>query len=167
MFPLSQATGYAVLALNCMEEPGGEPIQVATVAANMGLPAAFLAKVVNRLASHGLVTTRRGRHGGVVLARPAQLISLAEILQAVEGDDWDKGCFLGHKSCLVSDCQCPMPLPWRERIEDFKVQMAQTSLANLGCYAPQGIPARPVRGKCPEKGTTASGRAPARGPARG
>lgn len=51
MFPLSQATGYAVLALNCMEEPGGEPIQVATVAANMGLPAAFLAKVVNRLAS--------------------------------------------------------------------------------------------------------------------
>lgn len=141
MFPLSLTTGYAVLALNCLEAPGGEPVQVASVAATMGLPGPFLSKIVNRLAVEGLVKTRRGRCGGVTLAREASNISLEEIVRAVDGENWDKGCFLGLRTCRVPEGRCPLHQFWLDQIEVFRARMASVSLADLGCFNPiDGVP---------------------------
>ncbi len=136
MFPLSLTTGYAVLALNCMKTPGGDPVQVASVATATGLPGPFLAKIVNRLATQGLVKTRRGRKGGVVLARPADQITLVDIVRAVEGEDWDKGCFLGLRKCGVPEGYCPIHEFWLEEIERFRIKMASITLAQLECFDP-------------------------------
>lgn len=136
MFPLSLTTGYAVLALNCMKAPGGDPVQVASVAAATGLPGPFLSKIVNRLATQGLVVTRRGRSGGVTLARASDQISLEEIVRAVEGEDWDKGCFLGLRKCGVPEGYCPFHEFWLEEIERFRAKMASVTLANLECFNP-------------------------------
>ena len=152
MFPLSLTTGYAVLALNCMEDPGGHPSQVATIAAATGLPGPFLSKIVNRLAAQGLVKTRRGRSGGVILTRPAKEISLDEIVTAVEGEGWDKACFLGLRTCAVPEPEehCPFHEFWLEEIGRFRAKMAATSLADLACFdpvtskeVPVGTPAKP------------------------
>lgn len=137
MFPLSLTTGYAVLALNCMKTPGGDPVQVASVASATGLPGPFLSKIVNRMATQGLVKTRRGRSGGVVLARPADQITLVDIVRAVEGEDWDKGCFLGLRKCGVPEGYCPIHEFWLEEIERFRAKMASITLANLECFDPQ------------------------------
>jgi Rrf2 family protein len=136
MFPLSLTTGYAVLALNCMNAPGGDPVQVASVAAATGLPGPFLSKIVNRLATQGLVVTRRGRSGGVTLARSADQISLVEIVRAVEGEDWDKGCFLGLRKCGVPEGFCPFHEFWLEEIERFRTKMTSITLANMACFNP-------------------------------
>jgi len=136
MFPLSLTTGYAVLALNCMNAPGGDPVQVASVATATGLPGPFLSKIVNRLATQGLVKTRRGRSGGVVLARPADQISLREIVEAVEGEGWDKGCFLGLRKCGVPEGYCPFHEFWLEEIERFRTKLNSVTLANLECFNP-------------------------------
>lgn len=137
MFPLSLTTGYAVLALNCMKSPGNEPVQVASVAASTGLPGPFLSKIVNRLAAQGLVTTRRGRKGGVTLARPADQITLVDIVAAVDGDDWDKGCFMGLRKCGVPEGYCPIHEFWLEEITRFREKMASITLAHLECFDPQ------------------------------
>lgn len=136
MFPLSLTTGYAVLALNCMKTPGGDPVQVASVATATGLPGPFLSKIVNRLATQGLVKTRRGRNGGVVLARPADQITLVDIVRAVDGEDWDKGCFLGLRKCGVPEGHCPIHEFWLEQIECFRVKMGSITLAQLDCFDP-------------------------------
>jgi Rrf2 family protein len=136
MFPLSLTTGYAVLALNCIETAGDDPVQVASVASSTGLPGPFLSKIVNRLASQGLVNTRRGRNGGVTLARAADQITLVEIVQAVEGEGWDKGCFLGLRKCGVPEGYCPFHEFWLEEIERFRAKMNAVTLANLGCFNP-------------------------------
>jgi Rrf2 family iron-sulfur cluster assembly transcriptional regulator len=136
MFPLSLSTGYAVLALNCMNSADGDPTQVASVAAATGLPGPFLSKIVNRLAAEGLVKTRRGRSGGIALARPADQITLEEIVRAVEGEDWDKGCFLGLRKCGVPDGHCPFHDFWLEGIERFRAKMASVTLADLECFNP-------------------------------
>lgn len=156
MFPLSLTTGYAVLALNCMEGPGGNPAQVASIAASTKLPGPFLAKIVNRLGTQGLVKTRRGRSGGVLLSRPAEQITLDEIVTAVEGEGWDKGCFLGLRTCAVPEPEghCPFHEFWVEEIGRFRAKMAATSLADLGCFDPialvDSIASAPSKPGCPE-----------------
>src|SRR3954464_8565676 len=63
----------------------GELAQIEMLARTEAVPANFLAQILIKLRDHGLITSRRGNHGGYVLARPPEEISLHDILVAVEG----------------------------------------------------------------------------------
>lgn len=63
----------------------GQLAQIEHLAREEAVPANFLAQILIRLRNHGLVTSRRGNHGGYTLARPPEEISLHDILVAVEG----------------------------------------------------------------------------------
>jgi Rrf2 family cysteine metabolism transcriptional repressor len=62
------------------------PISLGSIADAEGLPLAYLEHLVQRLRRAGLVESRRGAHGGYSLSRPAKLISMAEVVEALEGD---------------------------------------------------------------------------------
>jgi Rrf2 family protein len=63
----------------------GELAQIEHLAKAEAVPANFLAQILGKLRTHGLITSRRGNQGGYVLARPPEEISLHDILLAVEG----------------------------------------------------------------------------------
>lgn len=63
----------------------GELAQIEHLARTEAVPANFLAQILLKLRDHGLITSRRGNHGGYTLARPPEEISLHDILMAVEG----------------------------------------------------------------------------------
>jgi Rrf2 family transcriptional regulator, cysteine metabolism repressor len=63
----------------------GELAQIEHLAQAEAVPASFLAQILGKLRNHGLIVSRRGNHGGYVLARPPEEISLHDILLAVEG----------------------------------------------------------------------------------
>ena len=63
----------------------GELAQIEQLAQAEAVPANFLAQILGKLRNHGLITSRRGNQGGYTLARPAEEISLYDILMAVEG----------------------------------------------------------------------------------
>jgi Rrf2 family cysteine metabolism transcriptional repressor len=63
----------------------GELAQIDQLAKIEAVPANFLAQILVKLRDHGLVTSRRGNHGGYCLAQSPQDISLHDILVAVEG----------------------------------------------------------------------------------
>ena len=63
----------------------GELAQIDHLAETEAVPANFLAQILLNLRDHGLITSRRGNRGGYTLARPAEDISLYDILMAVEG----------------------------------------------------------------------------------
>jgi Rrf2 family cysteine metabolism transcriptional repressor len=63
----------------------GEPIPLGSIAESEGLPLAYLEHLVQRLRRAQLVESRRGAHGGYSLARPAQSITMAEVVEALEG----------------------------------------------------------------------------------
>ncbi len=63
----------------------GELAQIEHLARIESVPANFLAQILGKLRNHGLITSRRGNHGGYCLAHPPQEISLYDILTAVEG----------------------------------------------------------------------------------
>lgn len=58
--------------------------QIEHLARTESVPANFLAQILGKLKTHGLITSRRGNLGGYMLARPPEEISLHDILLAVE-----------------------------------------------------------------------------------
>lgn len=63
----------------------GELAQIEQLSRIEAVPANFLAQILIKLRDHGLITSRRGNHGGYILARAPEDISLYDILLAVEG----------------------------------------------------------------------------------
>jgi Rrf2 family cysteine metabolism transcriptional repressor len=86
---LSAKTEYACLAmLELAKQYGsGEPVQLRCIAAEHGIPSRFLVQILLQLKGAGLVASTRGQAGGYRLARPPQKITLAEVIDATEGDD--------------------------------------------------------------------------------
>ena len=62
-----------------------QPTSLKAIADAEGLPLAYLEQVVARLRKAGLVMSARGAHGGYWLARPAEEITMDEVVQALEG----------------------------------------------------------------------------------
>jgi Rrf2 family protein len=72
---------------------GAEPVALAEIAEHEGLPLAYLEHLVARLRRAGLVESRRGAHGGYLLARPSAQITMAEVVEALEGRIAPIECF--------------------------------------------------------------------------
>ncbi len=130
MLSLSQTTGYAIRALICLPACQQPPRLVAEVARCTGIPRAYLAKIIHRLARRGLVAARRGHRGGITLARPAGAISLLDVVEAVEGPNWLGRCLLGLEECQNQQ-ECPTHEFWRETCARIRDKLATTSLAAI------------------------------------
>lgn len=66
-------------------EKSGKPVKGETLAGLQGIPQNFLENILTELRRAGIIRTRRGADGGYQLARPADDITVAEVLRAVEG----------------------------------------------------------------------------------
>ena len=83
---LSSMADYAVVTMSAAARHCGfAQVNAAQLAAETGLPAPTVQKLVSKLTAAGLLRTARGVGGGLKLARPAAAISLADIIEAVEG----------------------------------------------------------------------------------
>lgn len=83
---LSNLTDYAVVAMCAASRHcGGGRTSAAELAAETGLPVPTVQKLVSKLSAAGLLRSTRGAGGGLQLARPAAAITVADIVEAVEG----------------------------------------------------------------------------------
>jgi Rrf2 family protein len=83
---LSTTAAHAVRALAFLaRQPGGRPVPSHTIATAEGLSGLFLLKVLRPLVAAGVLLSGRGPNGGYRLARPAQRISLLDVVEAVDG----------------------------------------------------------------------------------
>ena len=91
------------------------PVSLGSIAEAEGLPLAYLEHLVQRLRREGLVASRRGAHGGYTLSRPAQEITMAEIVSALEGHLAPIECITPEGMCsreVKGDAPCPTKLLW-------------------------------------------------------
>jgi Rrf2 family cysteine metabolism transcriptional repressor len=84
MFSTKAEYGVRVM-VELARRAGEDPIPLAEIAAHDGLPLAYLEHLVARLRKAGLVDSRRGSRGGYLLARSPKDITMAEIVEALEG----------------------------------------------------------------------------------
>ena len=83
---LSNLADYAVVAMCAASRHcGGAKTSAGELAAETGLPVPTVQKLVSKLSAAGLLRSSRGAGGGLQLARPAAAITVADIVEAVEG----------------------------------------------------------------------------------
>jgi Rrf2 family transcriptional regulator, cysteine metabolism repressor len=114
------------------------PTSLKAIADAEGLPLAYLEQVVARLRRAGLVMSARGAHGGYWLSRPAEEISMDEVVQALEGTIAPMECFVhDHTERVLCSHMpdagrgCATKLLWT-RVQGGIIRSLQgTSLAEL------------------------------------
>ncbi|MES2119929.1 MAG: Rrf2 family transcriptional regulator [Pseudomonadota bacterium] len=83
---LSHLADYAVVLMTAAaRRPAGARLSATELSAETGVPLPTAQKLMGQLAGNGLLTSARGAAGGFALAHPADQISLADIVEAVEG----------------------------------------------------------------------------------
>ena len=116
MFSTKAEYGVRVMA-HLATNAGGQPISLGAIAESEGLPLAYLEHLVQRLRRAGLVESRRGAHGGYSLARPPADVTMAEVVEALEGAIAPIECISsaedGSLVCArESESPCPTKLLW-------------------------------------------------------
>jgi len=83
---ISQRSTYGIMAaVDMAMQANKAPIQAKSIARRQGIPARFLEQVLHAMKKAGLVSSLRGAQGGYVLSKKPSELSLAEILEALEG----------------------------------------------------------------------------------
>lgn len=85
MISITSKSRYAVVALAELARSGERPVPIAQVAERREMPVQFLEQLFATLRRAGLLQSHRGVKGGYTLARPADQITVLEVVQALDG----------------------------------------------------------------------------------
>jgi len=121
MLRLSKKAEYALMALKDLAlRPEAEAASAREIARRFRIPIELMAKVLQRLARRNLLTSHHGTRGGYLLARPASQISVADVIEAIDGPVTVTACTSADDDCdQYATCNIRDPL-WR--IKDQIVQ---------------------------------------------
>lgn len=135
---LSSLADYAIVMMSAAARRcgGAARVNATILAAETGLPLPTVQKLVSRLAAAGLIESSRGTGGGFRLSRPAASISLADLIEAVEGPIALATCVddARHDCALEGDCR--VKPHWRVVNAAVRDALAGVSLARLSALAP-------------------------------
>lgn len=133
MLSLSKTTGYAILALTCLEEAQGDWLKARKISECTGIPIPYLSKLLHLLGHAGIVIGKRGTFGGYALASPSEEISLIEVAVAVEGESWLPKCLLGLTECSHESI-CPTHDFWAQERARIKYKLAHTTIKDIARF---------------------------------
>lgn len=140
----SQTTEYALRAVVCLAQSPGQYLTTGQIAQRTLVPAGYLSKVMQGLCRGNLVIAHRGLHGGHELARPADQITILDVVNSVEPFKRITQCPLGlteHGANL-----CPLHRKMDSALAQVEEAFATTTLADLLSDQSANVPLCPVPG---------------------
>ncbi|GAA4402489.1 RrF2 family transcriptional regulator [Tsukamurella soli] len=138
---------HVCVLLHWLEEGDITPVPVAQLAEAYDLPPAYLSKQLQALARIGITESLPGRHGGIRLARPAAVVTLMDVVAAIEGPGDAFACTEIRQRgpsepgqpardftapCGIAHAMRSAELAWRR-------ELAATSIADLAAATPKSI----------------------------
>lgn len=137
MLKLSKKADYALIAVRHLARHGAERSQsAADIAEIYCISTTLLAKVLQRLAKHGLVTARHGSSGGYQLARHPNDISALEVISAVDGPLMITSCVTSHGDCGQS-MKCTVREPLRRVNESIVEVLRSVTISQMTEESPE------------------------------
>ena len=153
---ISPTAEYALRAMVAIAQSNGDAVVTPTIAEITKVPPGYLPKVLQTLRKAGLVNSKRGLGGGFTLARPAEDLTVLEVVNAVDPIKRIHRCPLGIDSHGTD--LCPLHQRLDEAAEMVERSFASTTIAELisapGRNAPLCQPAKPIGLATPSKGET-------------
>jgi Rrf2 family cysteine metabolism transcriptional repressor len=117
MISVTSKSRYAVVAMAELARSGDRPVPIAAVAERRGMPVQFLVQLFSTLRRSGLLDSYRGTKGGYALARPADEITVLEVVQALDGKVGEEGKEAGGI--------------WAEGVDALRGVFSQTTIADI------------------------------------
>lgn len=132
MLRLSNLADYGVVVMTAAASAAEDSrlVSTAQVAQATGIPAPTVAKLMGQLGRAGLLTSQRGVAGGFALSRPAAEISLADIVEAIDGPIALTHCGQEGAECDLSHA-CAVRPHWAPVNRAVKAALAEVRLAEL------------------------------------
>jgi Rrf2 family protein len=128
---ISRTSQYAIQSLIYMSlKDAATPVLSREIAEQLGVPPAYLAKIMQTLCRGGLLRSFRGRLGGFSLREAPRDIDLMRILLITEGPEFSKDCVLGLKMCS-DETACPMHERWKPIKAEILDMLKGQNLENL------------------------------------
>ena len=117
MISITSKSRYAVVAIAELARSGSTPVPIATIAERRAMPVQFLEQLFSTLRRSGFLTSHRGVKGGYTLARPAEEITVLEVVQALDG-------MVGQEADEAGGI-------WREGVEALRGIFSATTIADI------------------------------------
>lgn len=131
MLEITRQADYALRAtVEVARMEYGERAPTATIAERQQIPLPFLAKIVSQLVVRGILEATRGASGGVSLARPADTITMLEVIEAIDGPITINRCTRDPVVCELS-ATCPFCEIFTDAQQQLVDKLNGTTLQNL------------------------------------
>jgi FeS assembly SUF system regulator len=141
MFRLNRLTDYAVVVMSQMALRGGETRSAQQISDDTGVPLPTVAKLLNLLGRAKLVASQRGAAGGYTLSAEPEEISVAQIIQALEGPIALTACVEGATDTCDAESFCPMRGNWNKVNGAIREALTSVTLADMMVFPPAfGVP---------------------------
>ncbi|KPL02124.1 MAG: hypothetical protein AMJ73_09155 [candidate division Zixibacteria bacterium SM1_73] len=128
---LTKACSYGIFGMMYLaKQPQGKIVSLSEISRAEHLPEKFLAKIFQNLARSGLLRSHRGAGGGFTLTRPANRITVKELLESIEGPICFAKCLSELEDCDKKDI-CKLQ-KFLKKVQDHATKiMTQNTLADL------------------------------------
>ena len=147
MLRLSKKADYALMAMKHLAmNRDAASTSAREIAEHYDIPIELMAKVLQRLVRTGLLTSHQGTRGGYTLSRASTTISVADVIQAIDGPFTVTSCSTDDNTCeQFGKCSIRDPL-WKIR-ERILSALGTVSLAEMATEseAPQPAPVTILR----------------------
>ena len=131
MFKLSKKADYGLIAMKHLANHRQEhACSASEIAEEYGISATLMAKVLQKLAKHGLVAAKHGSTGGYQLDRQPDKISALEVLTAIDGPVLITSCVTSHGNCDATE-RCSVKEPLQRVNESILNVLSMVTIAHL------------------------------------
>jgi Rrf2 family transcriptional regulator, nitric oxide-sensitive transcriptional repressor len=127
---LTQFTDYSLRALMYLATNPDSLSTAKEISSAFDISYHHMVKVVHALSKHGYIKTRKGKGGGILLARPAEEINLGDLLSTLEPDLDIVECFSTNSTCIITPA-CKLKHVLDDARKAFVDELKKHSLANI------------------------------------
>lgn len=139
MLKLSKMTDYAAVVMAYIARHHQQQFTAAELSEQVGVPKPTVSKLLKMLVRAGLVESRRGAQGGYVLSRPAGHITVADLIEAIEGPVAMTDCSHTENQCDLAG-QCGVADNWQRVTVAVHQMLSSVTLAHLAQETPIRLP---------------------------
>jgi len=136
----SKSCEYAIKAMIYIvsESLEGNRVKVNSLAQEIGVPEAFMGKIMSLLAQKQLVSSLKGPYGGYQTdLSDAKKMNIIDVVKAVDGSQIFEGCALGLSTCDATN-PCPMHEQFAEIRQNLENRFSQKSMYDLAIELRKG-----------------------------
>lgn len=131
-FRFRKKTEYGMMMMSLLAKEGKDGLVSVRAMQENGLPRSFLVKIARDLIKAKLIIAKEGRGGGYSLAKDPNLVTLKEVVEAIDGEVATTSCMIhGTKKCPLAD-KCPHKSMLGKLTEEINGILSKYKLADFG-----------------------------------